>query len=435
MKLAIVVQRYGADINGGAELHARYIAERLAAQADVRVLTTCARDYLTWRNEFPPGPVEVNGVRVERFAVSRERNLRRVRSPLGARVRPRSIRCRTSWTGWTARGPSVLTLLARLRRWRRRVRLRAVLQREISPRLPWRARRSEPRGAGPDAGTRPGAGPRAVPADLPWRSRHHVQLPRRARAHPRGVRQRACPGRRRRRGVRDSCRRVASNARRQTFGLRHPFVIYVGRIDANKGCAELFDFFIDYVDRRESQRSTWSSSARRCCRFPAHPRIRHLGYVSDQDKFDAIAAAEALVMPSRYESLSMVALEAWALGRPVLANARCDVLVGQCIRSNAGLYYGNAQEFAGTLDALLGDPALGGDARAQRPRVLRAPLQLGGDRAAVPRHVRTTCRRSRPRAAMEPLPGWWERRRRVLPPAAEVVDALPAGPVLMEARA
>jgi hypothetical protein len=54
MKVAIVVQRYGADISGGAELHARYIAEHLARHADVRVLTTCARDYLTWRNEFPP---------------------------------------------------------------------------------------------------------------------------------------------------------------------------------------------------------------------------------------------------------------------------------------------------------------------------------------------------------------------------------------------
>ena len=63
-------------------------------------------------------------------------------------------------------------------------------------------------------------------------------------------------------------------------------------------------------------------------RIPSHPRIRHLGYVTDQDKFDTIAAAEALVMPSYYESLSMVALEAWALGRPVLANGHCDVLQG-----------------------------------------------------------------------------------------------------------
>ena len=55
MKLAVAVQRYGADINGGAELHARYIAERLARHAEVEVVTTCARDYVTWRNERPEG--------------------------------------------------------------------------------------------------------------------------------------------------------------------------------------------------------------------------------------------------------------------------------------------------------------------------------------------------------------------------------------------
>ena len=73
--------------------------------------------------------------------------------------------------------------------------------------------------------------------------------------------------------------------------------------------------------------------------IPEHPRIRHLGFLDDTDKFDAMAAAELLIMPSYFESLSMVALEAWALGRPVLANGKCDVLKGQCIRSNAGLYY------------------------------------------------------------------------------------------------
>src|SRR5258705_13337816 len=73
MKVAIVVQRYGADINGGAELHARYIAEHLAPHAEVRVLTTCAREYLTWRNEFPPGADRVNGIPVERFPFEHER--------------------------------------------------------------------------------------------------------------------------------------------------------------------------------------------------------------------------------------------------------------------------------------------------------------------------------------------------------------------------
>ena len=74
MKLGVVVQRYGADINGGAELHARYIAERLARKHDVEVLTTCAHDYVTWRNEYPAGEERIGPVQVRRFQVSRERD-------------------------------------------------------------------------------------------------------------------------------------------------------------------------------------------------------------------------------------------------------------------------------------------------------------------------------------------------------------------------
>src|SRR5688500_5005328 len=73
LSLAIVVQRYGAHINAGAGPHARYIAEHLAPHANVRVLTTCARDYVTWRNELPAGVEEVHGIPVERFPVTRER--------------------------------------------------------------------------------------------------------------------------------------------------------------------------------------------------------------------------------------------------------------------------------------------------------------------------------------------------------------------------
>jgi hypothetical protein len=73
VKIAVVVQRYGADINGGAELHARYIAEHLARHAAVEVLTTCATDYITWRNALPPGEEMVHGVKVRRFPVAQER--------------------------------------------------------------------------------------------------------------------------------------------------------------------------------------------------------------------------------------------------------------------------------------------------------------------------------------------------------------------------
>ena len=115
MKLAIVVQRYGADINGGAELHARYIAEHLARYAEIRVLTTCARDYLTWRNELPSGNETVNGIAVERFPVEHERS----EAEFGLRSdhvfsRRHSLNDELEWLD--SEGPASPALIARSRR-------------------------------------------------------------------------------------------------------------------------------------------------------------------------------------------------------------------------------------------------------------------------------------------------------------------------------
>src|SRR5262249_9099365 len=111
---------------------------------------------------------------------------------------------------------------------------------------------------------------------------------------------------------------------RRQFKIRRPFAIYIGRIDENKGGGQLFSHF---------QRSAAAFprgmdlvlGGSAIIDVPKHPRIHHLGFLDDRDKFDALAASDLLVMPSYFESLSMVALEAWALGRPVLANGRCDV--------------------------------------------------------------------------------------------------------------
>ena len=115
MKLAVVVQRYGADISGGAELHARYLAERLARHGQVEVLTTCARDYITWKNELPPGEDTVNGLTVRRFLVRRPRDT----TEFGLRsatvfTKPHSIADELKWLA--AEGPASPDLVRHIRR-------------------------------------------------------------------------------------------------------------------------------------------------------------------------------------------------------------------------------------------------------------------------------------------------------------------------------
>ncbi len=77
MKLALVIHRYGDDVAGGSEAHARGLAQELRKTHEVEVLTTCARDYLSWRNEFAPGEALVDGIRVTRYPVRKTRDLAR----------------------------------------------------------------------------------------------------------------------------------------------------------------------------------------------------------------------------------------------------------------------------------------------------------------------------------------------------------------------
>jgi glycosyltransferase involved in cell wall biosynthesis len=211
------------------------------------------------------------------------------------------------------------------------------------------------------------------------------------------------------------------------FGLERAYVLYVGRIDVNKGCAELFDYYLQYASRSDRALDLVLIGTP-VLPVPAHPRIRHLGYVSDEDKYNVLAGAEALIMPSYFESLSMVMIEAWALEVPVLANGRCDVLAGQCLRSNGGLFYASAREFEAMLDRLLDDPALaaelGENGRAFYEAHYEWPVI---ERAYEGMFERLTA--GPPAAPMAPLPGWVAARQRRLRPAAAAVDAAPRGPV------
>lgn len=425
MKVAIVVQRYGADINGGAEQHARYVAEHLATHVQVDVLTTCAhRDYVSWKNELPEGRDMVHGIPVYRFPVASERNaVEFAKWSDKVFTTQHSLRDELAWL--ESEGPTSPALINHIRQHEadydffiffsfryyhsfhgcRAVPSKAIL-------VPTAER---------DSALGLGLYPpifRGVRAFMynSFEERALIQTVSNNHSVPGVVV-----------GIGSDIPERASAGRfRQKFEMRDRFAIYVGRIDENKGCVELFEFFEAYsASLADGMHLVLIGTPH--VPIPAHPKIHHLGFLEDQDKYDAMAAAELLIMPSYLESLSMVALEAWAMGKPVLANARCDVLQGQCLRSNAGLFYENFHEFAETLRAIDTTPslqaALGRNGRAFFERHYAWPV-------IEQKYVDMLNRLSKEPAPtpMEPMPGWFSRRRSSQPPADDVVKKLPAGP-------
>jgi len=425
VKLAVVVQRYGADVSGGAELHARYIAERLARHAGVEVLTTCAKDYITWRNELPAGEETIHGVPVRRFPVSRPRNT----DDFGRRSRtvfeqPHSIADELGWLD--SEGPTSPDLIRHLGRVRRQFDFFVFFSYRYYH--AWHGIRATPENAVlvPTAERDPAAGLTIFgPIFRSVRAFMFNSLEERALLQ--GVAGQPLPGVVVGVGS-DIPERTQPWRFKRKFSIRRPYAIYIGRVDENKGCKELFAFFERYAVMYPQGLDLLLVGAP-VLPIPKHPRIRHTGFVSDEDKFDALAGADVLIMPSTYESLSMVALEAWALGKPVLANGRCDVLRGQCIRSNAGLYYENFEEFAEALYALEAagpiGAILGRNGREFFRRHYAWPVI---ERKYL--EVFDRLKREPAPAPPPPLPGWFGRRRRDLRPAKEIVDAVPAGPVL-----
>ena len=375
MKLACVVHRFGADIAGGSEGHCRLIAEHLAAHHDVTIITTCAKDHITWANHYPAGETHERGLRVVRFPVARERDMHRFvdLSDLIAADRATADE-QEQW--FRENGPDAPELLEHVRRhgadydrvifWSYRyadtyfglplVADRAVLvpTAEEDPLIRVDALEAffaRPKGflfLTPEeqtlVGTRkPGATPSAIVGS----------------------------------GL-DPAPDTVDVSRLDSLGLADPFVLYLGRIDPNKGCQTLIRHFLRYVEGGRPVQLVMAGPA--SMPIPDHPRIRPLGFVDEAVREALLRRARALIMPSPYESLSMVLLEAWNHGLPALVNARCKVLRGQVERADGGLYYANAIEFIAGLDYLLDHPEaarqLGRQGLAYVDREYRWPIVM-----------------------------------------------------------
>jgi len=385
MRLAFVVQRYGLDIAGGAEYHCRLIAEHLARHAEVEVLTTCARDYVTWANHYAVGEDTENGVRLRRFPVDAPRDperFARLTARLfgeAARVEPGRVDARAAARASEAealswldeQGPRSSALLRYLEK--QGFRYDFVLFFSYRYWTTYHGLRAVPRRAllVPTAED-DGAYHLSIfpPLFRAPRALVYNSLEERAMIHH-VARNEDLPG-----DVVGVGSEVPNHidpaAFRRRSGIDGPFLLYVGRVDLNKGCPQLFDFFLRYrAEARSPLRLVLIGQS--LLDVPADPGIVPLGFRPDAEKWDALAACLAFVMPSRLESLCMAVLEAFWAERPVLVNAKCEVLRGQCKRAQAGLYYATYDEFRESL-ALL-----------ERQAELRATLGRNG-RAYFERH-------------------------------------------------
>jgi glycosyltransferase involved in cell wall biosynthesis len=347
-KVTVVVQRYGSHIIGGAEAHARMVAERLTPWADVEVLTSCARDHLTWENVDTPGETLEDGVTVHRLPVRRPRRMRDF-NQLSRRVfgRPSDLVTEEHWL--EAQGPQLDGLdeaLAKRRATTDAFLFFTALYAPTVHGLPLVAERAL---VVPTAHDEP---PMAfdVYDDVFHRAAALLFNTPEEEAFIR--RRFPATGRSRVVGVGIEAPPTDGDRFREAFGLTGPYLLYVGRLEEGKGVADLVRLHQRVVRRYHDAPSlvlagAGSLSAR------GHKLVK-VGRLDEQAKWDAMAGALAVVVPSRFESLSLVTLEAFAVGTPVLGNRASDVVSGQLSRSLAGATFGldDAESFVAALTVI-----------------------------------------------------------------------------------
>jgi glycosyltransferase involved in cell wall biosynthesis len=354
MEVALVVQRYGVEVLGGAETLARRVAELLEPEVELTVLTTCALDYRTWSNYYPAGEAEVNGVRVLRFGVPDPRTPKRFERASAAAYRnPQDLAAGRDWM--RAQGPNAPDLLEHLRENGSRydaVAFVTYLYATTVDGLPLVGGRSV---LCPTMHDEPPLR-LAVFDPIFEQARLCLFLT---------LEERELAGRRF--GIGDERARVVGagvdrprGADVATFraetGVERPYALYVGRLDPSKGVPELIHFHARYRRHAPDGLDLVLVGAGDVA-VPTQDGFHTLGFVSEDLKHAALANATVVVCPSPYESLSLAQLEAWAHGRATLSSAASPVLVGQSRRSGGGLWYANADEYSAMLDFLVQDEA------------------------------------------------------------------------------
>ena len=340
-KILVVVQRYGEEVVGGSESHARMLVDRLALRREVEVATTNALDYWTWAPHYPVGIDQIGGVTVHRFAVERGRSEDYKNIERKVMLEPHTLADEWAWID--KQGPYCPGLLDHLHRHGTTyaavifytyiygptvlglplVPDRAVListaHDEAALRLaPYRALFHLPRAIGfltPEERT------------LVRRTFRNEEVPDEVLGT-----------------VLDAPGAGDAAAFRARYGITGRMFVYLGQVSEGKGVDDLLAWWI----AAEPDATLVLAGAIRMA-VVEHPRVKALGRVSEREKWGALEAADGLILPSRFESLGIVLLEAWQTGTPVIVRADNPVTAGQVARSGGGWTYGSDDELAAAV--------------------------------------------------------------------------------------
>lgn len=359
LKIAIVVQRYGLEVSGGAELHARWLAEHLLTMDNVSaisVLTSCAIDYRTWENHYPAGITEINGVTVYRFPVDMPRPRERTAEELalGRKMFKGRFDPQEEALWMWRQGPSSSHLLHKIEQSYHEYDAFIFFTYQYVPTVFGLPRVSDKSILVPTAHEEQLLyqpifrtlfhAPRAIAYNTEAERLFVNRITRNDHVPHTVV------------GIGINEPPAYDPERfRQKFNVNEPFITFIGRLAEQKNVPQLVDYFVRYKESRGGELKL-VLMGKGHVPIPERPDIIATGFVTEQDKFDGLAAAEALIVPSVFESLSMIALEGWLMERPVIVNGNCEVLKVQCQRSQGGLYYTTYEEFAAMLTYLQENP-------------------------------------------------------------------------------
>jgi len=362
-RIAVVVQRCHADIAGGSEALAWHYAQLLRTRVEVDILTSCALDYRSWDNALPAGEDWRDDVRILRFASAWSRGswfneLHRRLLRAHEHAIERGGATQIDWRAplaeqfIRAQGPWCPGLFAHLRNHHDDYAL-VLFCTYLYP-TTYFGLECVPEAKRVLVPTLHDEPPAYLPvyaqaaqrvSRLIWLTEAERRLGARLWQQSRG----------------DVVGMAVPTAAAMPAQRERPYLLYCGRIDESKGCRELIAAFRELRrQRRDAVELVLTGADHLDLRDT--DGVRYLGFVDEAQKFALMAGARAFVMPSRWESFSIVTLEAMAQGTPVIANAHCEVLADHISHSRAGWSYRGADELVHCMQKALD---LGADQRAQ----------------------------------------------------------------------